>query len=361
MPVLSKSVSYCLIVVVLGVLLSGVACADEGRQYFVNGQPASADLAAAVNILQEGLALLRANQNSEAVDKFTAAVVLAPDLPAAHHNLAVALAKVGRLQEAIEQLQKVLTLDPNLSPALLTLGGLYQSTGQVNVAIQTYREFLRRFPKDSEAPKVANLVKGLEAVSAATAAAPGADSPRADSSDYLAEMLKNGTFRWPDMRMPIKIYVQRGENVPGFRPQFTKLLIRSFVDWSAASGGHVRVSQVDSNRDSDIECMWLDNPSSLSNPSESGEARVFTDNTGIKRGTIKLLTVPLSKELPLTDNRMRQICLHEIGHVLGLAGHTTNPADAMFFSASVADEWRELSTRDSNTVTKLYTLSSSRR
>jgi predicted Zn-dependent protease len=81
---------------------------------------------------------------------------------------------------------------------------------------------------------------------------------------------------------------------------------------------------------------------------------VFTDSEGIARGTITLLTVPLSPELPMTENRMRTVCLHEIGHALGLGGHTTNPDDIMFYTSSLADVAKHLSDRDRATLVRLY-------
>lgn len=75
---------------------------------------------------------------------------------------------------------------------------------------------------------------------------------------------------------------------------------------------------------------------------------------GIVHGVIQILTVPLMQGMAVTPNRIRTISLHEIGHVLGLTGHTANPNDAMFYSATIADEWRNLSARDANTMTRLY-------
>ena len=61
-----------------------------------------------------------------------------------------------------------------------------------------------------------------------------------------------------------------------------------------------------------------------------------------------------SPELPLTDNRMRTVCLHEVGHVLGMGGHTTNPEDIMFYTSSLADVPKHLSARDRATLVRLY-------
>ncbi len=330
-------------------------------QYYVQGQPVSTSQYQAAGLVNQGLALLRSNRNDEAVAVLSQAVGLAPDMPEAHHNLALALAKVGKPNDAIGHLEKVVAISPNLSSSWLTLGGLYQSTGQIDRAISTYKVFLQRFPQDSEAPKIANLARGLEKVSRDMGGGPtgspvaaSAEAGASTAGDYLAEMTRQGVMRWPESRMPIRVFIHPAEAMPTYHPTYQAILKGAFDDWSSASAGRVRFIFVPSAADSDIECFWLSNPAELSNSSESGEARVFNNREGIVRGTVKLLTVPLSAELPLTDNRMRQICLHEVGHVLGLAGHTSNPADAMFFSSSVDDAWKVLSVRDQTTITKLY-------
>jgi tetratricopeptide (TPR) repeat protein len=357
---MSSSLRACFL---LSVFLGSInACAlkpafAQTKQFYANGQPVTAELYQAINLDNEGLALLRDNRNDEAIEKFSGALALAPAFSEAHHNLALALAKTGRTQEAIGHLQKAVELNPDLDPALLTLGGLYQSTGQIDLAIRTYKEFLRRFPADREAGKIANLVKGLEKVNQSMGGNPLADGNFA-AQDYVSEVTRAGFFRWPASRMPLAVYISSGEGVSSFRPEFASLLSEAFEDWSNASGGRVKIAFVKHPSAASIECSWLDNPLLLSNSAESGEAKVITDSEGIKHGTIKLLTVPQSKQLPLTDKRMRQICLHEVGHVLGLAGHTSNPDDAMFFSSTITDQWKNLSTRDSNTISRLYTMNS---
>ena len=51
---------------------------------------------------------------------------------------------------------------------------------------------------------------------------------------------------------------------------------------------------------------------------------------------------------------MRWICLHEIGHALGLMGHSSQHNDVMYSSMPLATIDRGLSERDKNTLKYLY-------
>ena len=105
----------------------------------------------------------------------------------------------------------------------------------------------------------------------------------------------------------------------------------------------------------DIVCSWTSDPSQLSKRSESGETQVFVGPEGvIQNAKIILLTLPITSLRAVSDNLIRLVSLHEVGHALGLLGHSQNPADVMFFSEPLTDERKELSTRDSKTIVRLY-------
>lgn len=340
------------VAVVANLCLSIPQANGQDKQYLMQGKPISAKAYQAASLVNEAVALMRSNHNQDAADKLSQAVDLAPELSEAHHDLGLALAKLGRLPEAIEQLRTTLTMRDDMDSTWLTLGGLYQSTGQLDEALKTYREFLKRFPGNSEAPKIVNLVKGLENEKKKQLAATQSGISTAD--DYLADVTAQGMLRWPSERMPLRVYISPGQGVYAYKDDFERILRQAFDDWAHVSNSRVGFVFVNDPSKCDIECTWTSDARKFNNSAEAGETRVFTNQAGIIRGTIKLLTIPLSPDLPLTENRMRVICLHEIGHVLGLAGHTTNPDDIMFYSSSVSDRFKSLSPRDGNTLMRLY-------
>jgi tetratricopeptide (TPR) repeat protein len=320
------------------------------EQFFMGGKPVPKQFYDAGILVNQGTVLLRSNMNKEAADKLAQAVQMAPNFAEAHHNYALALAKLGKTDAALKEFQVAINLNANIDSAWLSLGGLYQSTGNLSQAIAAYQQFLTRFPQHQDAPKIANLIQSLQKESQLSSPSNSADKMQ---DDYFIEATRGGVSRWPADRMPIRVFIHDGVDVPGYKPAYERILKQSFDDWAKASGSLVQFRYVTAG-EAEIDCYWESDGHKLNNAAESGETRASKDSKGIVHCTIRLLTMPTLPEMPITENRMRQITLHEIGHALGFTGHTTNPHDAMFFSSTVEDQWKDLSQRDANTIIRLY-------
>jgi predicted Zn-dependent protease len=143
--------------------------------------------------------------------------------------------------------------------------------------------------------------------------------------------------------------------IPAFNIRFSEFLKAAFQDWVSASAGKISIRFVDQPADADIECLWSSNPAQLRNRAEGGEAQVYSQDGLIQKATIIILTVPTNRANGISDNFISSIALHEVGHALGLFGHSPNPQDAMFFSTGVRDNDKpQLSARDRKTILRLY-------
>jgi tetratricopeptide (TPR) repeat protein len=336
-------------------------------------------------LISDALNLLRANRNDDAAAELKRALSINPNSAEAHHNYGLTLAKLGDMPTAIAELKTATTLKPDMDASWLTLAGLQQASGKMDDAIATYQEFLTRFKLRTDlndtSAKVKQLLAALQDESQrvkndreqqiALSGAPQAllQAPAlavSGTDDYLAEVLPHGRVtRWPQSKMPLRVYIHDQSSSPSFK-RWKAILISSFQDWSSASGGRVTFKFTDDANKAnwDLDCVFvLNQPAGTAGPagtdglgsqSEAGEAAMYLNDSGISTGTIKLQTSSMSPVLPLTDNRMRTVCLHEIGHALGLAGHTANPEDIMFYSTSFKDEWRNLNGRDARTIQHLY-------
>jgi len=341
-----------LIAIVLFFAISSAAPAEE--QFLMDGKPVPKEFFDASGLVNEGTALLRSNKNKEAADKLAQAIQIAPGFADAHHDYALALVKLGRPQDAIKEFRTALSINSNLASAWLSLGGTYQSTGKIDDALLAYHEFLTRFPDDRDAPKIAKLVQGLQSLELTSGVSASGTANGNGPDDYYAAATRDGKSRWPASHIPIKVYIGSGLDIAGFQPRYDAILRQSFNDWATAAKGLIQFNFVDNAKTADIECYFTADPRVLHNPAEDGEARLTKDSSGLLHCTIRLLTIPNLPEMPMTENRIRHNSLHEIGHALGITGHTTDPRDAMFFSSSLEDSWKDLSQRDANTIVRLY-------
>ncbi|HEY9871145.1 MAG TPA: tetratricopeptide repeat protein [Candidatus Obscuribacterales bacterium] len=331
--------------------------ASASEVYTVNGKEVSRQVYEAQRLANQGAMLLRAGKYAEASVPLQRAVEMAPELASAQYNLGLALGKLGKTEEATERIEQAVALDKDLAAGWLSLAGLYQSSGKLDAAIATYKAFVKQFPQRPEVPRVNSILKLLERQFARqSAVGPGAAGAQLTAADnYLSEVTKSGVRRWPDKRMPLRVFIEPAADARGYRPAFPALVKQCFLDWQAASGGRVSFQFVAEPSRADITCSFTGDRARLKNPAEGAEALTYDDQRGsLVKARIILLCVNLNTEKPRTDNQMRLIALHEVGHALGLNGHSTNPSDVMFYSNSFADIYRSLSARDCQTVRLLY-------
>lgn len=174
------------------------------------------------------------------------------------------------------------------------------------------------------------------------------------TSDYFNEITAGTYVRWPMTRMPIKVFIKSGDNISGYRQNFRNILRNSFQDWQKASNEQIKFSYVDLPESADIKCIWTDDIKQMMSSTEGGHALVIPDDKGIFQATITILTKPMSQETDLSNYEIQRICLHEIGHALGITAHSPAPADIMYARTTANDTNNELTQRDKNTLIALY-------
>lgn len=312
----------------------------EGRQKYND----------AVRLHNEGVMLFQKQDFSGAMQKFKEALELNPDFAEAHCNFGNTLMNAGHYEEALAEFKKSTELKPGLSVTWEDLGTCYQTLGKTENAVECYKKYLALDPNGLHSSKIRSTVALLENELKRTAANPVANGP----NDYLGDATQNGMTRWSPDLMPLKVYIKNGEAVPNYRPDFIKILKQAFQDWSDASANHVSFAFTDDESAANIVCSWTNNPKEMMSSAEGGHAMVIPDAArGITKGILILLTVSPTSGI-VTDNFARRVDLHEIGHALGILGHSKSPDDIMFSSMPPADLACALSERDKNTLVALY-------
>ncbi len=335
-------------------------------------------------LLQQGTALLRANHNEEAAVKFERLCAINPNSGKGHYQWGLALLKLGRTVEGTDQLKQAIRIDPRLADCWLTLAGVYQATGDTDQAINTYGEFVKRFPQDNDAQRAGGLIALLSRQrstnDAATGSPPPVSSlnspgaldnansstpsaadklataalPMATPADYYQEVTRHGIIRWVAEQMPLRVFIEGNCAAEGYCSDYAAILKAAFLAWADKSQGLIKVVFKENRAQSDIICNWTDNLSKFNTEGEAAETRLYGSQSGLARGEIEILLTSISSKKPLTEEEMRGIALHEVGHVLGLTGHSYNQGDIMFFSPYKANYWRDISSRDEATLVRLY-------
>jgi tetratricopeptide (TPR) repeat protein len=287
------------------------------------------------------------------------ALDLAPGLIAARTDLGLILGRLGKIDEAIRQLKQVVEMDPQAATAIAVLAGIYQGEGRLPEAVAAYRELINHFPDNPYTPRARQVVQDLESEIARENEIQKTIKKSADAAkDYFPYISYDYMIKWSDKKLPLKVYVPTDEEVgkvAGYKPQYGKYLRDAFQAWSDKSNNAVSFAFVPTAAGADIDCKWSDDPTKVSRPSERGEAKAaWDDHFLLTHVQIILLTRGTEGEGIIPDNLIQAACLHEVGHGLGIAGHSPDSNDAMFCSMPTRDTPRQLTERDGQTLAHLY-------
>ncbi len=195
-------------------------------------------------------------------------------------------------------------------------------------------------------------------------------------SDYSADIMnatKNRVLRFKNM--PVKVYI-----TPFPEPGFTEACIKGFDEWENRTNGLVAFLRVDDPDQARVRVVWKRMGSQGNSKDCMLGAQTITRWQAKRQtpmGVIPVSGIPVPIFIPrigaqysvepqiievnldLVYSRDRDIRLlvlknvvtHELGHALGLLGHSPMRADLMF---AETDETSRLSPRDINTIKKLY-------
>jgi tetratricopeptide (TPR) repeat protein len=323
------------------------AFALAGTIFIVNGWHSAIFAAKKEDPLAaEVRALMDANKIEEAQAKLAAALRNYPDDDNLRLLHADALYRLGRFHFAADETKKVLEQKPDNAEAVLLNGKALQSMRQRVQAIAAYKKFQSLKPDDPRSQQYAALISVLESEEAQSAK----KKSTASGDNYLAAVAGSNLLSWKT-DAPISVYVKDGTGVEGYRADFEESLRQAFDEWSEATDGKLRFDFIQDPSIAKMTVTWTNDLHAPELTPEAGLAKTSFGTHGIENAEILLLTVDPLKDGPLGKNRMFNTCLHEIGHALGLQGHSPHEDDIMSSQLSVQ---QGLSPRDIRTINALY-------
>jgi predicted Zn-dependent protease len=182
----------------------------------------------------------------------------------------------------------------------------------------------------------------------------GGASKSSNSSDYLSEIPRTGLNPWPKSRMPIKIFIEPADQVEGYKTSYGNDLNAALSVWESVLSSYLSFQLVDKKDGCDIYIHWSHDTSNAVMKAEGGDCKHRATGMGMDYADVTLLTLDPSPSIKLADPLVSWVCMHELGHALGIGGHSSNPADVMFFASPQSNKMPALSQRDLDTFHKLY-------
>lgn len=300
-------------------------------------------------------AQMKEKRNFDAKQTLERALSIAPSSQVVLFSLARARSELGDTKGAISAYEAILKLNPKHSAAVLNMAECYQTSGQLPEAVQWLKKYAHANPNSPDTEEVQHMIIALTEKSAEKHSDPQAP-------DYADSITKQGRFmQWPADRLPIKVWVSQDQNISGYKNTFREGFFDALNSWMKASQGRLYYVLVPNKEEANLTCDWTGNPLEVKATGqhvEQGVCLLASSDNGrnfitINRADIRILTIDRNTQQSLSDEEMKKTCLHELGHAMGLQGHSTNNHDIMFFSMSNTN-WPVLSKRDKATLFMIY-------
>ena len=183
-------------------------------------------------------------------------------------------------------------------------------------------------------------------------------------STYIEQApLESGIIRWENFPLSICILDQSETSLPSYYKSEIK---RAFSQWQT-SVKFISFKYVETTSDANIIVKIVPLPKSVCDEQECKYVVGYT-TPNFKKRILKDMTILLYSTDPngnfFSDKELYNTVLHEIGHSLGIMGHSYSSEDLMYMAAensksiyaSYRSSFQYLSSKDINTIKLLYKL-----
>ena len=134
---------------------------------------------------------------------------------------------------------------------------------------------------------------------------------------------------------------------------YSQDIYTAFKEWMVAGGGCIRFVDANTEKNADIRVYFVkDIPDS---PKAQGVTTFSTAGKYMTRATIRIqYTNIFNPKIKISDKKIYGVAIHEIGHAIGLNGHTKDLNDVMYPTTEFTRIGIHPSARDVATVRTLY-------
>ncbi len=278
------------------------------------------------------------DQYEKAIQDYQKAIRYNTGFIQAYNNLGHLLEELQKYDDAIRVYQDAIRQAPNNPLLQRNVGVLYEKVGNVPEALAHYRQYIALTQQpDASIVNIVNYYDNQHKIG--------------EQSDNYVAFAHQGThgqnLLWPQSLNPIPVYI----NIAPDQTPFVPVIEESLKAWETASKGRIQFREVGNPERARITINLKAGP--LAHPDmEVGQATYnLPDNQGLKV-SITVNTGERDAPISLKDRllQVNRLALHEIGHAIGIWGHSPDPNDIMFSHPIVS----KLSQRDITTIQRLY-------
>ena len=281
--------------------------------------------------------------------------------PTVHYYLGNTYAKLSKDNDARQEYLAVIRLSPGSTAAKLSQIGLYQlsnpdSSDRAQLLKSDKTELVDKSPESiATEPSQADIL-------------PDADDPRkadrfgfpVQTPNFLDETIENGRqVRWSTFNKAITLYIEPApQGVKNFQPAFISNVKQAMAVWFQALDNRFTLKLVSTPEQAMIRVSWVNGIDTVGHSSEKGTSYTAgltlpsIRNDRLEHMDVRISTFDILQK-PQTPAIISAVAVHELGHALGILGHSRNPADIMFAQQTPRTQ---LSKGDVNTIRALYSV-----
>lgn len=171
--------------------------------------------------------------------------------------------------------------------------------------------------------------------------------------NYIDRTLKSGELvRWNPATFPLSVYVEDDPELPDY---YAKTVKKAFAQWQKVSENFITFTFTDIKDYADIKCFFPKDYKSENDGQRmiAGLTSFKYKNKMLESAQINFATYDMNDKFR-SENALYSTALHEIGHALGISGHSINKEDVMY--PVTKHEKAEISESDINTLKLIYSI-----
>lgn len=188
-------------------------------------------------------------------------------------------------------------------------------------------------------------------------------------NNYIDQTPTNGEIiRWNPKTFPLKVYIsnENNENYPDY---YNSEVLKAFGQWTASSG-FIPFTFINSEKAAQIILRFKKSPTTNCSDNKCKYVIAHT-NPVIKKRYLKQMIITIydrdANGSFFSDKELFSTVLHEIGHALGIMGHSYSTDDLMYMAnrtnskenvlfVKYRSDFQYISPQDINTLKLLYNL-----